>query len=183
MQTSFYTSEELRQIGFKSVGDNVLISRKTSIYSPNQISIGSNVRIDDFSIFSGNINLGSNIHIAAYVALYGKNGIVLEDYTGISARTTVYSAMDDFSGEYLIGPIHEKDKILVSGGVVTMKKFSQIGAHCVVFPNLTIGEGTVIGACSMVRHSTESWGIYYGIPARKYKERSKGLLCKIEVKK
>ena len=180
METSFYTPDELQMIGFKSVGNNVLISKKTSIYSASQISIGNNVRIDDFCIISGSVTIGCNIHIAAYVALYGKNGIVMEDYTGISARSTIYSAMDDFSGEHLIGPIHAPEDVLITGGVVHMKKFSQIGAHCVIFPNLVIEEGAVVGACSLVRNSIDPWSIYYGIPAQKRKERSKGLLNNIK---
>jgi len=43
----FYSREELEKIGFKSIGENVLISDKTSIYNPQNIEIGSNVRIDD----------------------------------------------------------------------------------------------------------------------------------------
>ena len=69
IQTSFYSPEELKEIGFKSVGENVLISRKVSIYSPQKISIGNNVRIDDFCILSGNITLGNYCRIAAYCAL------------------------------------------------------------------------------------------------------------------
>lgn len=53
MKTSFYTHDELAEIGFKSCGKNVLISRKASIYSPAKIEIGDNVRIDDFCILSG----------------------------------------------------------------------------------------------------------------------------------
>ena len=52
---SFYTENELKQIGFKRIGENVLISRKASIYQPELIEIGNNVRIDDFCILSGNI--------------------------------------------------------------------------------------------------------------------------------
>lgn len=48
----FYSREQLEKIGFKSLGENVLISDKTSIYSPENISIGNNVRVDDFSILS-----------------------------------------------------------------------------------------------------------------------------------
>ena len=48
----FYSREQLEKIGFKSLGENVLISDKTSIYSPENISIGNNVRIDDFSVLS-----------------------------------------------------------------------------------------------------------------------------------
>lgn len=37
---SFYSREELKKIGFKSYGENVLISKKASIYSPEKIEIG-----------------------------------------------------------------------------------------------------------------------------------------------
>ena len=116
--SSFYSNEELNEFGFKSLGENVKISRKSSIYSPDKISIGSNVRIDDFCILSGEIFLGSNIHISAYVALYGANRIILEDFTGISPRCLLFSAMDDFSGNYLIGPIHPSELTNVTGGKI-----------------------------------------------------------------
>lgn len=169
---SFYSDKELVDIGFRSVGAGVKISRKASIYSPKTISIGDNVRIDDFCILSGNITLGSNIHISAYVALYGAKGIVMEDFSGISPKTVVYSAMDDFSGDYLIGPIHPDYTTHVTGGPVVIRRFVQIGSNSVVFPNIEIGEGSVIGACSLVKNNVEPWSIYYGIPAIKHKERS-----------
>ena len=84
--------------------------------------------------------------------------------------------MDDFSGEYLIGPIHPIGTTNVTGGKVTIERFSQIGANCIVFPNITIGEGCAIGAFSLIRNNLEPWGIYFGIPAKKQKERSKTLL-------
>lgn len=173
--TSFYTNQELIDLGFKSVGKNCKISRKASFYGCSQISIGDNVRIDDFCIISGNVTFGNNIHISAYVALYGAEGIVFEDFTGISARSTIYSAMDDFSGDYLIGPIHPEEYTHVTGGKVTVKRYTQIGANVLVLPNLTIGEGCAIGACSMVRKSLDAWGVYFGLPVKRMKERSKGL--------
>lgn len=169
--TSFYTRDELLAIGFKSVGERVMISRKASFYGASRMTIGNNVRIDDFCILSGNITLGNNIHISAYVALYGAMGIELEDYTGISPRSTIYSAMDDFSGDCLIGPIHDEKLTNVTGGKVTLKRFSQIGANCVVFPDLTIGEGAVTGAMSLVTHSLEPWTVNTGIPSKTIKAR------------
>ena len=174
--TSYYTDEELANLGLKSYGVNVKLSRYARLYSAENISIGDNVRIDDFCILSGHIPLGSNIHISAYVALYGSMGIVLEDYTGISPMSVIYSAMDDFSGDFLIGPIHPQELTNVTGGRVVLKKYSQIGTHSVVFPNLTIGEGSVVGACSLVNKSLDSWGIYYGVPVVRMRNRNKGLL-------
>ena len=173
---SFYTETELSQLGFKKVGHNVLLSRKASVYSPHLISIGDNVRIDDFCILSGDIKIGSNIHISAYVALYGAKGIEMEDYTGISPKSVIYSAMDDFSGDFLIGPIHPGAKTHVTGGAVRIRQFAQVGTNSIVFPNLEIGEGAVIGACSLVKHDIEPWSICYGVPAIKQKERRRNLL-------
>lgn len=174
--TSFYSEDELKSLGLKRIGNKVLISRNASLYGTSQIEIGDNVRIDDFCILSGDIKIGSNVHISAYSALYGKYGIVLEDYTGISPRSTVFSAMDDFSGDYLIGPIHQDHQINVIGGPVVIKKYSQIGAHCVVFPNVTIEEGAVVGAMSLVNRSIPSWTIYVGVPAKFLKERRDNML-------
>lgn len=174
--TSFYTEKELQKFGLKYFGKNVLISRKCSIYSPERISIGDNVRIDDFCVLSGEIILGSYIHIAAFCALYGTFSIEMEDYTGLSPRCTVFSASDDFSGDYLISPMPEKSKTNVTGGKVLIKKYSQIGANCVILPALTIEEGCAVGAMSLVNKKLEEWGIYAGIPAKRIKERKKGLL-------
>lgn len=46
--TSFYSEDELKSIGLKTYGENVLISRFARIYGAKNISIGNNVRIDDF---------------------------------------------------------------------------------------------------------------------------------------
>lgn len=173
---SFYSRDELLQLGFMSIGDNILISKKASFYNVSNIVIGDNVRIDDFCILSGLITLGSHIHISAYAAIYGKQGVTLEDYTGLSPRATIYSSMDDFSGDFLIGPIHNENLTNVTGGEVKICKYSQIGANSIIFPNLTINEGCIVGAMSLVKSDLTSWTINAGIPAKKIKNRSKKLL-------
>ena len=174
--SSFYSNTELASLGLKSYGTNVLISKKCSIYSSENISVGNNVRIDDFCILSGNITIGNNVHISAYSALYGVKGIVFKDHSGCSARTTIYSAMDDFSGDYLIGPVSPEESTNVTGGKVIIGEFVQLGAHCLVFPNVTIQDGSVVGALSLVTKDIPEWSIYAGIPAKKLRDRSKGLL-------
>jgi galactoside O-acetyltransferase len=173
---SFFSTEELKNIGFKSFGKDILISRYARFYSAEKIEIGNNVRIDDFCIISGDIKLGSNIHISAYCALYGKFGIEMEDYSGLSPRCTIFSATDDFSGEYLIGPMVNPEFIKICGAKVVMKKYSQLGSNCIVLPGVEIGEGVSVGAMSLVLKKLDEWKIYKGIPAEYYKERKKGLL-------
>jgi galactoside O-acetyltransferase len=176
MSNSFYGENELKTLGLKSYGKNVLISRKASIYSHELISIGNFVRIDDFCILSGNISLGSYIHISAYSALYGKYGIKMQDFSGLSPRCTVFSAGDDFSGEFLIGPMIDQKFTNVEGGEVNIGKYSQLGCNCVVLPGISISEGVAVGAMSLITKNLPPWKIYKGIPAQVIKDRSKNLL-------
>ena len=173
---SFYSEEELKQLPIKSFGKNVLISRQVSIYSNHEIVIGNNVRIDDFCILSGKIELGNYIHIGAYCALYGNYKITMEDFSGLSPRCSIFSGTDDFSGNFLISPTTKKHHNHIIFGEVILKKYVQVGTNSVIMPNLVLKEGTAIGAMSLVTQSTEDWGIYVGIPAKKIKEREKGLL-------
>lgn len=167
----FLSEESLKKIGLKSIGKNVLISDKSSIYNPGNISIGNNVRIDDFAILSGNIDIGNNVHISAYVALYGKAGIEIQDYCGCSARTIIYSVTDDFSGEYMVGAVLPEEYTNVKAQKVTLKKFAQLGANTVVMPGIIVGEGAVTGALTFVNKDLEEWSINVGIPSRKIKNR------------
>ncbi|MGL5278334.1 MAG: acyltransferase [Cetobacterium sp.] len=173
---AFYTREELKKIGFKSLGENVLISDKCSIYLPEKIEIGSNVRIDDFCILSGDIKIGNYVHIAAYSALFGGAGIEMEDFSGISSRVTLYSVSDDYSGEFLTNPTVPSKFKKVEEGKVILKKHSLVGASTVVLPGVILGEGTSIGANSLVTKSTEEWSIYFGNPVKRLKARKKDLL-------
>lgn len=159
-------------LGLKSFGENVLISDKASIYSPHFISIGSNVRIDDFCILSGEITLGNYIHIAAYCALYGKFGIVMDDYTGLSPRCTLFSASDDFSGDYMISPMVPNEYTNVTGGTIHIQQYSQIGTHTVILPNIIVGEGVAVGACSLIKKNLDPWLIYAGCPAKRIRKRN-----------
>lgn len=168
------SQNELEKRGIR-YGKNVLISDKCSIYS-NDIVIGDNVRIDDFCILSGSIRLGNNIHIGAYCALYGKFGITMEDYTGLSPRCTIFSATDDFGGDFLISPMNPEKYTHVIGAPVYLRKFVQIGSGTVIMQGVELNEGCAIGAMSFVKKSIPAWEIWAGNPLWFIKERSKGMI-------
>lgn len=175
--TSFYTDEELRAIGFKAIGENVLLSRKVSIYSPNKIYIGDNTRIDDFCILSGNLKIGRHVHIAAACLLFGGNdGIEFEDFSGLSSRSAVYAESDDYSGCYFSNPTVPSNYRHIIGGGVVVKKHAIIGSGCTILPNVIIGEGAAIGSMSLVNKSLEEWSVCIGIPCKKIKDRDRSVL-------
>lgn len=175
--TSFYNKEELKQLGLKSFGENVSISRKASIYGASNISIGSNVRIDDFCILSGYIEIGNYIHIAAYTALYGGvAGIFISDFANLSSRISVYSISDDYSGETMTNPMVPDAYKKLESKPVYIGKHAIIGASSVILPGIKIAEGSSFGSFSFINKDSAAWSINVGIPARKIKERSKDLL-------
>ncbi|MCF0124436.1 MAG: acyltransferase [Clostridia bacterium] len=174
---SFFSEEELKCIGFKKVGKNVLVSKKSSIYGATNISIGDNVRIDDFSILSGKIKIGNNVHVSAYVGLFGgEYGIEIESFSSISSRCVIYALTDDYSGMGLANPTVPDKFRLVKGGKVWLKKHSLIGTGTTILPGVTLGEGVSVGSMSLVNKSLEDWGIYVGIPCKKIKDRKKHIL-------
>ncbi|MCR5798908.1 MAG: acyltransferase [Lachnospiraceae bacterium] len=177
MSTSFYTADELKNIGFASYGQDVLISRKASIYSSDRISLGNHVRIDDFCILSGKITLGDHIHISAYTGMFGGNeGIIMEDYATISSRCAIYAISDDYSGEFMTNPMVPEQYTSVTDEKVKIGMCTIIGTGSTILPGVECGEGVAVGAMSLVNRSLDAWKMYAGIPCRYIKDRSKELL-------
>jgi galactoside O-acetyltransferase len=174
----FLTKLELEQKGFKSIGENVLISNLASIYNAKNIEIGSNVRIDDFVILSPGISLkiGSYVHIACYSSIIGLGEVVLEDYVGISSRVSIFSSSDDYTGMAMTNPMIPIEYRKVTNGKVLIKKHSIIGTCSVILPNVTIGMGSSIYTQTLIKTDCEELGVYFGIPAKKIGNRLKKFL-------
>lgn len=165
----FYTDEELQALGVQC-GSNVLISRKAAIYCC-QLEIGEHVRIDDFCVLVGKIKIGSFVHIAAFGQLSGSSGITIEDFSNVSSRVSLFSQSDDYSGEFMTNPMISDEFTNVTKGKIIIKKHSIIGSGSIILPNITLAEGTAVGALSLINSNTQPWSIYAGIPAKKIKSR------------
>jgi galactoside O-acetyltransferase len=174
----FLSKDELDKIGFKSIGDNVLISDKCSIYNAKNIEIGSNVRIDDFVILSPTtfLKIGNYIHIGCYTSIIGKGEIIIEDFVGISGRVSLYSSSDDYTGMSMTNPMVPNEFKKVINGKIHIKKHSIIGTGSVILPNLIIGTGCSIYAQTLIKSDCEDYGVYNGNPSRLVGKRLKKFL-------
>ena len=176
---SFYSIEELETLGLARVGRNVKISRKASIFNPDKIYIGNDVRIDDFCVLSageGGIYIGDYIHIAVFCLLNGAGKITLNDFSGLSSRVSIYSSNDDYSGEHMTNPMVPSNYTGVTHADVVLGKHSICGSGTVVLPGVIIEECVAIGALSLVNKSCEKFGIYMGVPIRRIGERKRNLI-------
>ena len=173
----YYTKKELQEMGFKALGRQVLISRTCRIYTPESISLGSHVLIDDFTIMNGEITVGSYVHISSNCELYaGRAGITMMDFSGLSSRCTLYATSDDYSGACLTNPTVPAAFRRETEAPVVLEKHVIMGVGCAVLPGAVIAEGCSVGSMSLIARSTEPWGIYAGIPARRLKDRQRDLL-------
>lgn len=176
---SFYSSKELAKIGFRALGENVKISRKASIYGAENICIGNNVRIDDFCILSAGskgISLGSFIHVAAYSSIIGQEKVELSDFSGLSARVSIYSSSDDYSGKWMTNPTISDDFTCVTHAPVFIGRHVIIGAGSVILPGAILEDGVAVGSLSLVKGRCLRFGVYFGSPAKRISGRKENLL-------
>ena len=171
--------EESQLSNFRSVGKNVLVSSKASLIGIENISLGNDVRIDDFSTLNaanGFIAIGSNVHIGGYCYLGGGGGIIMQDFSGLSQGVRVYSVSDDYSGKYMTNPTVPAEFTNVKSGTVILEKHAIVGSNSVILPRVKIKEGAAVGAMSLIRKPCRPWSVYFGSPAQRIGPRDKGLL-------
>ncbi|MEI7603290.1 MAG: acyltransferase [Opitutae bacterium] len=175
----YYESEELRRFGFKSIGDNVKIAKNATIIGLNNISLGNNIRIDGNVVivaYSGPLTLGNYIHIGGGCHLNCAGGITLADFSGLSQGVRIYSGTDDYTGKSLTNPTVPHKYLKITIAPVILGKHVIVGSGSIILPGVTIGDGSCVGALSLVTKSLDEWGVYFGSPVRKLKERSKDML-------
>ena len=176
---AWLTTEQIKDMGFAQVGDNVFLSNKASYYNCKNIRIGNHVQIDDFCVLSageGGIDIGNYIHITVFSSLIGAGNISLADFSGLSSRVTIYSSNDDYSGEFMTNPMIPAEFTNVQHGDVKIGRHVIIGSGSIILPNVILEEGVAVGALSLIRKNCEAFGIYSGSPAKKIGERKRDLL-------
>ena len=179
MVDGFLSVEELRSSGFAAVGSNVQIDRTARFYGASRISIGSNVRIDAYSVISAGaqgIHIGNHVHIGVYVFLTGSARIELHDFSGISGRVSIYSSNDDYHGDALTGPTVPDNLRKVTSAPVIIGRHVVVGAASVILPGVTISEGSCVGALSLVKRDIPAFLLVAGQDQKVVGQRKKDFL-------
>lgn len=134
----------------------------------NDVIIGDHVAIDKGFYCTTQLEIGDYVHISAYVTVTGgkEAKLIMESFSGFAAGCRIACSSDSYTSGHLMNPIVPAKYRKVEITTVKMEKFSCLGTNCVVLPGVTIGEGSVVGANSLVTKSTEPWTIYVGTPAR-----------------
>jgi galactoside O-acetyltransferase len=176
---AFLDAEGLAALGLAAVGEDVRIDADARLIGAQRITVGSHVRIDAFAVISAGedgIAIGDHVHVAAHCFVAGAARIVLDDWSGISGRTSVYSSTDDFSGLSLTGPTVPDDLRRVDSRPVRVGRHVIVGAGTVILPGVTVHDGAAVGAQSLLRKDVPPFTIVVGSPARAVGSRDRRLL-------
>ena len=124
------------------------LSEKVTVEPPIQVDYGRQIQFGD------GIFIGSNFTASSFA------GIVIEDGAMIASGCTIATVNHGY-----------EDLYYVSGKTVTIKKGAWLGARVTLIPGVTIGEGAVVGAGSVVTKDVPDFAVVVGNPAKIIKYR------------
>jgi len=152
----------------KHCGENVIIGKTVRIRKPEQVWLGDNVIIDDFTYISCALRVGSFTHIGAGCAMIGGPGqVTVGSFVNIAPSCKVITASNDYKGGGLVGPAipqeYAGEPVIKP---VVIGDHALLGCNTVILPGAVVPEGMSTGAFTLVREGEyEPWALYLGIPA------------------
>ncbi|MBN1850864.1 MAG: acyltransferase [Deltaproteobacteria bacterium] len=116
----------------------------------------------------GKIHLGHHIRIDRGCTFVSYSEISIQDYAIIGEFVSIRDANHGMSRR---GPMRFQPRI---SKPIRIERDVWIGRGACILPGVTIGEGTVIGPNSVVKHSIPPYSVAAGIPAKIIKQRGEG---------
>lgn len=123
-------------------GHNVVIREENKI--GDNLAIWSNSVIDYGCVIGNSVKIHCNVYVAQFT--------VIEDEVFIAPGVTIANDLHPLCGECLKGPL--------------IKKGARLGVNVTVLPRVTIGEGALVGAGSVVTRDVPAGSVVTGNPAR-----------------
>jgi len=168
---------------------NILNYFKIAHFRLLGIQIGKNCRIYSGVRISGNVAIGDNVRIGSYTYLntYEDGRVTICNDVLIGSLTHIVSGHSSVEisdhcifapGVFISDGTHdiESPEVLIKHATVVsesvkIKKNVWLGAYVTVLKGVTIGEGAVVGAMSLVNKSVPPYSVAVGIPAAVLKSR------------
>lgn len=112
-----------------------------------------------------NVNIGYDVYFDASNASH----IYIEDDVWIAAKCLILCHKRDLSEYYKGGRYNDMPHIQRD---VVLKRGCCIGMGSIVMPGVTVGEGAMVGAGSVIAKDIPDWSIAVGNPAKVVKQLS-----------
>lgn len=148
----------------------------------NIVEIGNDSTLGCEIVFeseAGKVSIGNHTFINGDTRLISRSSITIGNYVTISWGCTIYDhnshSLDYIERQKDIDRqltdhrngknfIHSKDWSVVKSRPIIIKDNAWIGFNCIILGGVTIGEGAIVGAGSVVREDVEPWTVVAGNP-------------------
>ena len=184
--------KEFTIIKGSKIGENIRVNKNCKIFYSllsGKINVGDSTLINEVEA-SGNISIGNycklkscfllgNIKIGNYTSLWGPNldlrsnkeNIVIGNFCSIARNVSFQSYNHNYKKvtSYFIGQnlFNEKwDNEKISNGDIIIQNDVWIGTQSVILGGVTIGNGAVVAANSVVTKNVPAYSIVAGSPAK-----------------
>jgi len=111
------------------------------------------------------IKIGSYVAVGNGAVLDGRGGLTIHDRVNMSSEVMLWTMQHD----------HRARDFKVYAKPIVLEEYVWLGPRVIVLPGVTVATGCVVGAGAVVTHSTEPFGVYAGIPAKRIGERTHDL--------
>lgn len=159
------SGEYLRISPDVKLGENVRIYAFVNLYG---CEIGDESRVGTFVEIQKGAHIGKRVKISSHTFIC--EGVTIEDDVfighGVMFINDKYPRATNLNG----APQTEDDWELQT---TLVKKSASIGSNATLLCGITIGEGAIVGAGSVVTHDVPDWTVAAGNPARIIRKISK----------
>lgn len=181
------------QLKLAKLGDNSSISSSVEFEFPDRTTLGNDVTIASHSVIrantescveicdgasilefcllnanEGTIKMGARSWLGAAGQIYGNGNVTIGDDVLIGAQCVINTVSHEYAD--LNRPINDQG---INTAPVVIEDDVWIGLGCKILQGVTIGEGAIIGANSLVTKDIPAFSIAYGSPATVKSVRSK----------
>ena len=144
---------------FKCAANNAIVGFNSKIINFSRVSIGKGCFIQDHVYLragaSGHVKLKENVAINSFAMIFGHGGVEIGAYSQIGPGVLITTTGHDFHNAM---QTHYQP--------VRIGEWCWIGGKCTILPNVTIGNGAVVGAGSVVTKDIPDNCLAVGVPAK-----------------
>jgi len=169
-QYSSHGSGDFKAEDFKSLGDNVIFEAGVLAFHPENIRISNNVYVGHNTILKGyyknEMLIDNDTWIGQKCFFHSAGGIRIGKAVGIGPMVKILTSAhkdDNLSKPVLFHDLQLREVIIEDG--------CDIGIGSIILPGVRIGEGSIVGAGSVVNKDVLPYHVVAGFPAKTIRKR------------